>query len=400
MQSPNLSTHDQHMHGALAAAGAVSAASDEGPIRLLLVSARADWRESVRAALSRAGTTCSGVGTLAAADQRLHAWGHAPDAANAADNHAAFDVVVSDAQLPDGPGLRLATAAREAGISLVLAGEDLGVDEAVAAMRAGAADMLAPNISDPELIERVAAAAARAREQRRQRSRIVKLKRMCRRLNTAREQVARQVDTLCTDLVQAYQELADQMNQVTTATEFKGLIRNELDIESLLRTTLEFVLGRSGPTNAAIFLPTTSGDYSLGAYVNYDCPKDTVDILLDQLANQVAPRFEHLPGLTVITERQELDRYIGDDAQWLEGSGVAAMACRHGGETLAIFMLFRDRRNPYSDALLEQVRTIGDLFAMQLARVIHIHHRHLPKDKWGMLGDPEHGADGYDDLAA
>lgn len=397
MQSPNVST-EKKMHEALAAAGAVSAATDEGPIRLLLVSERSEWRDVVREALSRAGMTCAGVGTLAAACQRLTTWSGA--GSDAAGGHAAFDVVLSDAELPDGCGLQLAATVREAGVSLVLAGDGLGVDEAVRAMRAGAADMVSANLSGGELIERISSAAARARELRRQRGRIVKLKRMCRRLNTAREQVARQVDTLCTDLVQAYQELADHMNQVTTATEFKGLIRNELDIESLLRTTLEFVLSRSGPTNAAIFLPTTSGDYSLGAYVNYDCPKDTVDILLDQLANLVAPRFEHLPGLTVINDRDELDRYIGDDAQWLEGSGVAAMACRHGGETLAVFMLFRDRRNPYSGGLLEQVRTIGDLFAMQLARVIHIHHRHLPKDKWGMLGDPEHGADGYDDLAA
>ena len=52
------------------------------------------------------------------------------------------------------------------------------------------------------------------------------------------------------------------MNQVptTTALEFTGLIKQELDIENLLRTTLEYVLGRSGPTNAAVFLPTTSGD--------------------------------------------------------------------------------------------------------------------------------------------
>ena len=50
------------------------------------------------------------------------------------------------------------------------------------------------------------------------------------------------------------------MNQGMIVTEFGGLIRQELDIESLLRTTLEFVLGRCGPTNAAVFLPTTSGD--------------------------------------------------------------------------------------------------------------------------------------------
>jgi len=32
--------------------------------------------------------------------------------------------------------------------------------------------------------------------------------------------------------------------------------------------------------------------------------------------------------------------------------------------------------------------------------VIHIHHRHLPKDKWGMMGDPEKREDDYGDLAA
>jgi DNA-binding response OmpR family regulator len=397
-QPPNRSPMNQtedDAHASLAAAGRAASVNDEGPVRLLLVSARPEWRESVKRALARAGMTCSGVGTLAAAEQRINAW------ASAAENStAAFDVVMAESALSDGRGVDLAGLAQGGGMSLILAGSGLSVDDAVTALRAGAADIVPVELRGSELIERVATAATRAREGRRQRGRIVKLKRMCRRLNTAREQVARQVDTLCTDLVQAYQELADHMNQVTTATEFKGLIRNELDIESLLRTTLEFVLSRSGPTNAAIFLPTTSGDYSLGAYVNYDCPRDTVDILLDQLANVVAPRFEHTHGLVVLNEREELDRYIGEDAQWLDGSGVTAMACRHGGETLAVFMLFRDRRNVYSGSLLEQVKTIGELFASQLARVIHIHHRHLPKDKWGMLGDPEHGADGYDDLAA
>lgn len=196
------------------------------------------------------------------------------------------------------------------------------------------------------------------------------------------------------------------MNQVSVASEFRGLIKHELDIEALLRTTLEFVLARSGPTNAAVFLPTTSGDYSLGAYVNYDCPKDTCDILLDHMANVVAPKFERQVGVAHLVTAAELKKRIGEDAAWLGESAVAAMACRHEGETLAIFLLFRDRRNAFPSGVLEQVRTVGDLFAAQLARVIHIHHRHLPKDKWGMLGDTpadndgESYGDNYGDRAA
>jgi hypothetical protein len=234
------------------------------------------------------------------------------------------------------------------------------------------------------------------------RGRIGALGRMRGRPRVEHQRVERQPSPPRTDLVQVYKERGPMSKTTTTtSTEFTGLIRNELDIESLLRTTLEYVLARSGPTNAAIFLPTTSGDYSLGAYVNYDCPKDTVDVLLDHLANVVAPRFEGLRALLHLPDQRGLDKHIGDDAQWLDGSGVVAMACRHEHETLAIFMLFRDRRNPYHGPLLEQVKTIGELFAAQLARVIHIHHRHLPKEKWGMLGDPDRGADeGYGDLAA
>lgn len=179
------------------------------------------------------------------------------------------------------------------------------------------------------------------------------------------------------------------MNQVKTTSEFTVLIRQELDIESLLRTTLEYVLGRSGPTNAAVFLPTTSGDFSLGAYVNYDCPKETVDILLDHMANVVAPRFENAPAPVHIATPEAMDDQLGDDAHWLGDSHVVAYPCRSGEETLAIVLLFRDSRSPYLKGFIEQLVTVGDLFAAQLARVIRIHHRHLPKDKWGRIGDPE-----------
>lgn len=203
------------------------------------------------------------------------------------------------------------------------------------------------------------------------------------------------------DLVQAYEEFALHMNQLTTANEYGALIRSELDIESLLRATLEFLLGRSGPTNAAVFLPTTTGDFSLGAYVNYDCPRETVDILLDHMANVIAPRFEDLRRVVHLSDAATLDRYIGTDADWLGESAVMAVACRAERETLAIILLFRDRHIPFTMGLSEQLQTVADLFGRQLSKVIHIHHRHLPKHKWGLLGDHDADTgDDYGDLAA
>jgi len=228
--------------------------------------------------------------------------------------------------------------------------------------------------------------------------RLRRLNGLCRHRPHLAPAKARQAGAECSDQVGGHMECVANMNQVTTATEFKTLIKHELDIEQLLRTTLEFVLARSGPTNAAVFLPTTSGDYSLGAYVNYDCPKETVDMLLDHMANTIAPRFEPATTIVQLTDADSLEDFAGGEAAWLGESGVLGFACRHEGEVLAIVMLFRDRLSPFGPLLVDQLRTIGELFASQLARVIHVHHRHLPKEKWGCIGDPP-GCDD-EDLAA
>ena len=99
-------------------------------------------------------------------------------------------------------------------------------------------------------------------------------------MNTARIDVTSQVDSLCNDLVHAYQELTDQISHVTAVTEFAAVIRQELDVEELLRTTLEYLLRKLGPTNAAIFLPAAGDEFTLGAYINYDCTKEAGNFLL------------------------------------------------------------------------------------------------------------------------
>ncbi len=380
-------------------------ATRQTPARVLVVSDLPEWRARAAAALRVAGMNCELATSAEAARLRLLPAGNGEDTVQASgssrsDGSAGLDVVVVDAGLPDGAGLDLVPIVRRGGARAVLAGRGVTADLAVDALRVGVSDVVNLDAGASDLALRVEVAARRARASRGRKGRIdrlVSLGRMCRRLRETRDDLRAQVEAVRTDLCGAYEEFAEHMNQITTASEFKGLIRQELDIENLLRTTLEFVLGRSGPTNAAVFLPTTSGDYSLGAYVNYDCPKDTCDILLDHLANSVAPKFEKLKGVLHATTRDELDAYIDGEAAWLGDSHVVAYCCRHDGETLAIFLLFRDKRSGFAPGVLDQVRTIGELFAAQLARVIHIHHRHLPKHKWGMLGDAETepGTDDY-----
>ena len=392
------------------------------PLRVLIVSERTAWARNLRRILGERGVESVCVRSAAAARAAIRLGANdnhddLPDAivgdrrgaiparsSESAPGHA-YDAMLTDCALPDGDGLSLCLFAGARQIPAIVVAKRASIDLASCALQHGAADLLdRATPANPDVAQRILAVAQRSRNLRSGRSDeprgLFRLRRPPGADNLHHDP---QTGPNASDLLQAKPELVDHMKNVTTVSEFKGLIRGELDIEQLLRTTLEFVLARSGPTNAAVFLPTTSGDYSLGAYVNYDCPKDTCDVLLDHLANAVAPRFENVPGpggMAHLTTREQLDEYLDGDADWLTGSHVVGFPCTHGNECLAIFMLFRDQRSPFQQPLLDQVKTVGELFAAQLARVIHIHHRHLPKNKWGMIGDPPAETDDYGDMAA
>ena len=311
-----------------------------------------------------------------------------------------IDLALIRTELPDGSGLTLTRELARTGrvpASILLA-ENPTLDEAVEAMRCGAVDIVSCRAAAAELILSVRTAFDRSRTARSREARIERLTRVCKRLNQARHEVTQQVSSLCGDLVNAYQELSGQVLELTVASEFNGLIRQELDVESLLRTALEFILAKTGPTNAAVFLPATSSDFSLGAYVNYDCPKDAADVLLDHLAGIVAPRMEKEHELKVLSSHDELIEFMGEDAHWLAESRAITFACHHDDECLAVVILFRDHRSPFAESVVPTLRVIADLFGKQLARVIHIHHRHLPKDQWGGFGPDDDDDDA--DLAA
>jgi DNA-binding NarL/FixJ family response regulator len=368
------------------------------PVTAVVVIAAAGLRREVSQRLTGCGIACV----------------TAEDPAHAATlmAHGEFDVVVMDAasaRMSTGTrktlkrfgGVRALSAAHPS-TGVVVVAERCGLDDAIAAMQAGAADMIPAETDAEEMTRRVLAAATRsagarglwAKKERRE----ARLRRLCKGLNSSRHELSRQVSSLCENLAGAYKELAEQMTSATLASEFNSLIRQELDLESLLRVGVEYMLGKSGPTNAAVFLPAANGDYSLGAYVNYDRPKDSAELLMDQLAAGVAPRVDGEEGVLVMNSAPELSDHLGDAAEWLEEMSVVTATCRHEGECLAVIAMFRPRSAPFSDEFARTLSVIAGLFAKQLSKVIHVHHRHLPKHKWGMPGDTGEDHGGADDI--
>ncbi len=306
------------------------------------------------------------------------------DAAREALRRHDYDVVLIDADADRGGWLDLA---REDGgdervTRVILTTRRPTLEAAIDALRAGAVDLLQKPFDPEEVASRLLAAVERADDLRRQRRKVDRLRRLCKRLDTAREEVSREVDTLCQDLVSAYQTIAGRVEGEAESPpeperdEYTALVHGELDVERLLRTTLEYVLARTGPINAAIFLPTGSDDYSLGAYVNYDIPKSHADVMLDHLADVIPERFESERVSRVLRGEAEIQDELPEAARWLGDAEVLVTPCAHGDECLAVVALFRGAGARLGEAPVEAMASIGGAFAEQLSRVIRIHNRH------------------------
>ena len=123
-------------------------------------------------------------------------------------------------------------------------------------------------------------------------------------------EISQQVDLLCNDLVRAYQDMAQQLNMTQTAAEYGQTLANELDVEGVLRRTMEWVLRKLGPVNAAIYVPSNDHYFALGAYLNLDTQADAQ--LIDTMAKTVVEQVRGGQGLWVEEDRV-LDELFGED---------------------------------------------------------------------------------------
>ena len=301
------------------------------------------------------------------------------------------DLVLIDSEQPDGSGIELArelSHGRTAPQTIIISGRP-SYKSAVGAIRAGAIDLLTKPLDAGELDRRLRQAQLRHQSDYQAQWKVMRLKRVCKKLNQVRRDVKQQVDILCKDLVAGYHELAVQMNQIMQCSEYSTLIRSELDLEELLRKTLEFLLHKAGPTNAAIFLPSRGDEFTVSGYVNYDCTSDAADFLLQHLADVIAPRAAQLTELVHLCDPETVMSWIGQEIPYLVDSHLIVFACCEGDEPLAVITLFREKSEPFDPGLLEICQAIGPLLGDRLAKLIRIHHRHLidEEDDFGAPGN-------------
>ncbi len=310
-----------------------------------------------------------------------------------------YDLVVLAPALPDGSGLTLAQMLREATppTKTVVLSSETSFEQAVEALRSGAIDLVDTSTPLDGIVNRIEAALRVSRVDGHREQRLAQLKVVCKKLVAAREEVSDHLDQLCKDLVAAYEDVSEQMSEVAMAAEFRTLLRQELDVEDLLRTALEYLLTKTGPMNAAVFLPDSNSRFELGAYVNYDCPRETITVLLNHLCRAVCPQMTEETEIVSFDDAAAFADWVGADAGFLSGCQVLAYSCMHEGRCMAVMVLFRSKDEPFEESLAASIDILRAIFAEQVAHVIKVHHRASPSWPKDPLEDDEHEAGDYDD---
>lgn len=183
------------------------------------------------------------------------------------------------------------------------------------------------------------------------------------------------VGDLGEEAVARKEDMSERLDIVSSVSAYRALVSQELDIEGVLQTSLEFLLSKTGPTNAAVLLAESEVDYALGAYVNFECPRELADPVLDRLANGVCHHVAEQGDLVKFHDVKEFIEAVGPEAEILQNSDVIAMPCIHEGECLAVVFLFRDMSTPFSEEMAPLLDSLRQVFGEQLAKVIRIHHR-------------------------
>ncbi len=357
----------------------------QGPAQILIIGSPTRLRSKLVARLTERRHHCVCAAAL--------------EEGRAAVNKESFDLVLLDLSLSDGRSIDFAGTLQSGTPSpkIIVMSTGESFQHAIEALRSGVTDFVDPKMPLDDIVARIEKALGASRADNQKDKRLAQLKLVCKKLVDAREEVSAHLDQLCQDLVTAYQDVSEQMSEVAMAAEFRTLLKQELDVEELLRTALEYLLTKTGPTNAAVFLPDGHGNFELGAYVNYDCPRETITVLLNHLCRAVCPQMIDESEIVSFDDAAAFAEWVGADAGFLTGCQVVALSCSHEGKCMAVMVLFRSKDEPFEEALAVTIDILRSIFAEQVAHVIRVHHRANPSWPKDPLDD-EYDASDYDDL--
>ena len=203
---------------------------------------------------------------------------------------------------------------------------------------------------------------------------------LCDKLNKERQKVEEENDALSNELANAYCETKKKMQQVAIGAEFQTLVSQELDVESMLRTALGYMLTRVGAMNAAVYLREGTVDWGIGAYINYDRQSEQFQSLIDSIGIACCPTLGEEEQVKHFKNGEMFASVMGLESADFAGNEVVTYGCYSGDRCMAVVVLFRDDSRAFTSESLDTIETLRSIFGQQLGTILKIHSR--ASSKW------------------
>jgi len=302
-------------------------------------------------------------------------------------------LLVADLSLPDGDGLALLPKLQEkhpTASAIIITGRP-DIHNSISALRAGAVDFLPKPFSADAVVERVSKALAAQSLNAQAEKRLDRLRSAVRKLNASRKLVTKKVDLLCNDLIGAYGDLAKQMDSVRHQESFRKLMKEAKDLEQMLCHAMDWILREAGYANVAIWLAADAEQYQLGAYMKYTIAGDQP--LTESMQKGIINRVIRENFLHVNADELE-PMLTPSEFAHLQNQTMLATTCTYLGEALAVVVMFRDDKSPFSDEDAAMLKAMSPLFATCLAGMVRRSEGSDDSDPWsngegGGLADDE-----------
>jgi FixJ family two-component response regulator len=279
------------------------------------------------------------------------------------------DLLLADLNLPDGNGMELLPRLQQKhpeAAAVIITGTP-SVNGAISAMRAGVVDFLPKPFTADHLIERVSTALAQQAKAAKRQVRLSRLRGAVKKLNVTRHTISKKVDLLCNDLVSAYGELSRQLDGVRLQEAFRKLMLGAADLEQMLCHAMDWILRHAGYSNVAIWLASEEEGFELGAYMKYTVPGEPE--LTRAMGAGLVPKINR-EGSVHLFNGEAREHLTAAEASMLKGQEILGVNCTYLGESLAVVVMFRDEKCPFTDEDVAMIRAISPIFALALANMV------------------------------
>src|SRR5206468_8078124 len=123
----------------------------------------------------------------------------------------------------------------------------------------------------------------------------------------------------------------------------------------------------AGYCNVAVWLASESDGFQLGAYMKYTIPGEPP--LTEAMRTGIVPMTGR-DNLVHLTANEAHRKLTAAELDHLAGQTVLAVNCAYLGESLAVLVLFRDDKSPFTDDDITMLRAISPVFATALAGIV------------------------------